>query len=158
MILCVTGNRALGDHPEAALWARRRLAEAMATEGCTVVVHGGARGPDTWAHDLAGVIGLRRVVFGGDGVVRDDLHGERPWCRPDDKPAPTATRAEWAPWYLHRDRVMVRWVARHAEAAGGARVLCLRAPWSRTNGAGYTADRARALGLDVTDLTFGGEQ
>ena len=138
MILCVTGNRALAERPDAERWARWR----------------GARGPDTWAHDIALSLAKRRVVFDGTGVCIDDLHGARPWCRPGDMPTSKAIPADWSAWYLHRDRVMVRWVARHAEVAGGATVLCLRAPWSRTNGAGYTAARATALGLSVINLEF----
>lgn len=154
MILLVTGNRALGDRPEAALWARRRLAEAMADDQVTAVVHGGARGPDSWAQDQARAIGLRCIVFDGTGMVIDDLCGERAWDVRAERPTQDSRPVQWAAWYLHRDRVMALWVARVAARAGGGRVLCLRAPWSRTNGAGYTADRARALGLDVVERVY----
>lgn len=56
---------------------------------------------------------------------------------------------------LQRDRAIVRDAVRAHAAGRSVRVLALVAPWSPTHGTEYTAERARAAGLEVVVKRFG---
>lgn len=148
-ILVVTGARVLDDTTAARAWARRAIVHAMGTVVAdvglvTLVVHGGARGPDAWSDELAVWLDIPRVVF--------SLSRFEPRVRSErgDRPAVEAERYRYDnsdP--LARNAAMVRWAADRAMEGHAVRVLALTASWSETGGTRHTMARARHHGLVV---------
>lgn len=165
MILGVSGSRALaqaGRPPAAEAWARDEIRRAFDAHAPTHVFTGAALGPDRWAADEARARQVTLVVYDLDGCVyvdgtlaRDGQGKPARWAR-EAAPGDGEIAAVWAAWCLHRDRMLVRQIARRAGELGGAHVLALLAPagWSRTNGTRYTVERARRLGLGVTERAY----
>ncbi len=153
-ILLVTGSRALADRADSAAWARGILYDAIRTPARPRVYTGDASGPDTWAIALAG---SGYTQWARDGAIycwmgAPDREGW--WIEPPHPPVLPRTRDEWRRRLLARDRAMVAHAALWASRGDTVRVLALRAPWSETHGTDYTAQHARAAGLDVRVLTY----
>lgn len=148
-ILVVTGARALDVHGPSRAWARRLVAHWMtiASEAGEVglVVHGDARGPDSWADYLALWLNLPRIVFSlvrpGAPVLWD---GQR------TRPARDAERYRYD-WRdpLSRNAAMIRWAADRRAESHDVSVLALTAPWSPTGGTRATMARALEYELPV---------
>lgn len=160
-ILVVTGARALDVHGPSRAWARRVVARAMTTPDrvgdVSLVAHGNARGPDTWANYLALWLHLPRVIWplvapgmpevwrGTDSRARLARDAERYRYDPRDP--------------LSRNEAMVRWASDLALEGHIVRVLALTAGWSGTGGTRHTMARARHHGLciehhDAPDWTW----
>lgn len=156
-ILLVTGARSAGDSRLAEAWARGAIAEAFDTHRPARLVTGDARGPDEWARVEAVRRGVPFYCYAGSGEITG-ADGRR-WGRwtKDLAPDSGAPRVEWAAWYLHRDRVMARQVARRGREGATVVVLALHAPWSKTQGTAFTVARAREAGLLVVELTVPAE-
>ena len=144
--LLVCGARELAYHPGAYWYICWRV-------GClldehprpTVLLQGGALGPDQWAATVARNRGVRVVTYLPGGVRLDTHARARRWA--DGDPGPLA-----------RNRAMVDGLAR----AGSARVVGFVAPWpASTRGTAATLTYARRLGLataeDVVPALVGGE-
>ena len=153
-ILLVTGSRALADRDDSAAWAQRILRDAIRTPEPPRVYTGDARGPDAWALALAGAEYTQWARDGAFycGMTHPWMEGW--WIAPPHPPATPRTRDEWRRRLLARDRAMVAHAALCASRGDTVRVLALRAPWSETHGTDYTAQHARAAGLDVRVLTY----
>lgn len=152
-ILLVTGARALADSRLAEEWARGAIAQAFDQEQPAKLVTGDARGPDEWARREAVKRGVAIFGYTGRGeIVGRDARVVGRWTR-DLPPDGDSHRTEWAAWYLHRDRVMVRQVVRRAREGATALVLALHAPWSTTQGTAFTVARAREAGLRIVECT-----
>ena len=149
VLVLVTGSRALAGHDDARVWLREQLA-ALAP---AVVVTGNAQGPDdeaaAWARDAG--VPLRR--YDGRGRITDGAATVARWEAPASMPSADAGRAQWAAWYLHRDRVMVRHVAARADRYT-VTGLALFAPSSETEGTAFTVARAKVAGLDIVGRKF----
>ena len=150
--LLVTGSRSLAKDPKAEAWARAILAEVIgALPPGSALIHGGATGPDSWAHAAicarareAGVVRWsycyrldgrlsRTIVVEG---VAYDLRASR-WD--DGDPGPLA-----------RNVYMVNEALPRAVAHGyKPRVLALVDSTSRTKGADHTVGLARKAGFPV---------
>jgi oligoribonuclease (3'-5' exoribonuclease) len=146
-LLCF-GARALDEGDAAARWAQDRLEEAIAAlPPGSVVLAGGARGPDTWAREVAGYYERLCVEYRLDGYRwRDGVRTEQQWT--DLLPESARVRDPSAPpsrWPLLRDDAMVEALVR-ARANQGWEVsgLGLSAFWSHTRGTEYTAARLAA--------------
>jgi hypothetical protein len=153
-ILVVTGARAAAASAPAEAWARGAIAEAFDTHHPAKLVTGDAHGPDDYARREAV---KRRVPFycyaGSGKITGADAREWGRWTQ-DLPPEPMTNRAEWAAWFLHRDRVMVRHVVRRVREGATALVLAIYAPWSVTEGTAFTVGRAKAHALDVLELTI----
>ena len=158
-ILVVTGARALDVHGPSRAWARRVVARAMTTPDrvgdVSLVAHGDAKGPDTWADYLALWLHLPRVgwplVAPGAPVV---WHGAGARAARDAE----RYRYDWRD-PLARNEAMVRWASDLALEGHIVRVLALTAGWSGTGGTRHTMARARHHGLciehhDAPDWTW----
>lgn len=145
-ILVVTGSRAFDVDPRSRFWAKAAITGSFANHIPGLVVHGGARGPDTYANELATWLGLPRVVF-GLGVS-----GLAVLCYPDGR----ARKINDAERYafsgkdpLSRNDAMNRWAADQAARGHAVKVVGLLAPWSNSNGTAYTLVSARNHDLDA---------
>lgn len=147
--LLVTGSRSLAKDPKAEAWARAILNPTIAElPPWSVVVHGGAIGPDRWAQESAefhvrGVPLLTYVLFvdGEKWVVTlgAGLHVNRVrWTEAKNQDP------------LVRNRHMVN-VEMPALVGRGykPRVLALVDSTSRTKGTGHTVGLARKAGYPV---------
>ncbi len=148
-ILVICGSRALDASPRPRRWAKREIAAALARFAPDVVVHGFARGPDTWADELAACLELPRVHFA--------LSVDRPWCfdaRGVGRLAKGAERYTYdgAPKVkpLARNEAMMRWAADRSTEGHIVMVLALRAPWATTKGTAHALTCARDFELAVT--------
>jgi len=150
-ILVVTGSRVLADQAGSERWALAVLHELVPI--AATVVTGDARGPDRWALTVARTTGRRWASYALDGFVRRGHGDPVRWGTPD--PKDQRNRATAAAWCLHRDRVLVADAVRAHAAGRSVRVLALVAPWSTTHGTEYTAERARAAGLEVVVRRYG---
>lgn len=150
--LLVTGSRSLAKDPDAAAWAKAILTEVIsALPPGSALIHGGATGPDLWAHEAVcararefGVVRWsycyhpdgrlsRSIVVEG---VAYDLRDSR-WN--DGDPGP-----------LTRNTYMVNEAVPKAVARGyEPRVLALVDSTSRTKGTDHTVGLARKAGYPV---------
>jgi hypothetical protein len=155
IIIC-TGSRTLADDPRAVTWARTILARELAS--ATLVVAGDARGPDTWAHDIAQ--GMVKPIdcerwcvaghvlrwnalpgrvggwsFAGDWAEMDTLR--------DPRKRPLARNAAMVNLYGPPDREST------------IRLVALIDPASRTQGTQHTVTLARAAGINVAMHVWG---
>lgn len=157
MILVISGSRTLADDPRAERWARALISAAWDSDPRPgAIVTGDARGPDEWARREAVTRGVPFYCYAASGEITGK--DARLWGRWTNElpPAPGEVRALWAAWYLHRDRVMIQHAARRFTRDGAdVRVLALVDPASRTNGTGFTIDRAKAAHLPVQVETWG---
>lgn len=153
-LLVVTGARATAESDRAAEWARGAIVQAFDQERPSKLVTGDARGPDDYARREAVKRRVPFYCYAGSGQItgRDG----RAWGRwtQDLPPDSDANRAEWGAWFLHRDRVMMRHVARRARDGATVCVLAIHAPWSETEGTAFTVGRARAAGLRIVELAI----
>lgn len=147
-IIIVCGARVLADSADARSWAKGIIATRIVSGGASVVAHGGAIGPDSWADELASWLDLPRVVFAlrgrravlvVGGRVRDVRHAER-YAYDSRDP-------------LGRNGVLMRWSADRAAEGHEVSVLALHAPWSSTQGTAHAARMAREIGLQVMEFT-----
>lgn len=153
-ILLVTGSRALADREDSATWAQGRITQALRAHPGSYVLTGDAHGPDAWAVVASA---SRHIILDRHGriraqIVRDGHDGW--WIDPPRPPPVPSGLHEWRDRLLARDRALVACARRYADQGHTVRVLALRAPWSETHGTDYTAQHARAAGLDVTMLTY----
>jgi hypothetical protein len=149
-LVLVTGSRALAGRDGAETW----LVEHLGALAPCVLVTGDARGPDAWAaqwgRDRQATI-TRTYRLSGAVCTADLNEPVGWWARRDERPPmPDDNRALWGAWCLHRDRRMVRHVARRA-ADYEVTVLALRSSTSATHGTEFTVGRARAAGLGVVE-------
>ena len=148
-IVIVTGSRALADSPEATRWAREILARELAS--ATLVIAGDARGPDTWAHEIAqgfaAPIDCERWCVNGAVERRVSAVG---WWRDDPWGTPETTTDP-------RRRPLVRNVAMIASCEGRAdtRIVGLIDAASKTRGTQHTLSIARSGGFNVTQFVWG---
>lgn len=150
--LLVTGSRSLAKDPKAEAWARAILAEVIGTlPPKSLLIHGGAVGPDSWAHWILDGrskepgVRLWSYCYHPDGrlsrtAIMDGAAwnvGKTRWH--DDDPGPPA-----------RNRHMVN-VEMPALVGRGyePRVLALVDSTSRTKGTGHTVGLARKAGYPV---------
>ena len=154
-LVLVTGSRALAGVVAARQWVDDRLGALTPA----VLVTGDACGPDAWAaswarrhkswcrlHLTSDPNPLRRYDLRGRITDTDD-RTTGAWTTAEP-PADDAVRALWGAWCLHRDRVMVRHVARRADRYA-VTVLALTSRSSDTKGTAFTVGRAKAAGLVV---------
>lgn len=120
--LAIVGSRCLEGSEE----ARRLVREAIERHRATVVVSGGARGVDTMAREEAQKLGIE---------VKEWLP-----LRPAQS---RDMRVAWAREYRARDRQI---------AADCACLVLIESKTTRTHGARYTHDRARALGKPTEEF------
>jgi hypothetical protein len=143
--LLVTGSRSLATRIARAEWAHAIVADAVrALPPGSLLLHGGATGPDQWAHDVAlhHRPDVAIHVYQPNGHLRrysersGDLRFVEPgrWSATDAGP-------------LARNRHLVHVLA--ALPGYTPRVLAVVDPASRTHGADHTARLARAAGLPV---------
>lgn len=148
-ILVVTGARVLDVDARPRRWARWCIARSFVAHGGSpagLVVHGGARGPDTWADELAEYLLLPRVVFPLVAPGRPAL-----WRGTRARAARDAERYAYdARDPLARNIAMARWGADRAAEGHHVEVLALTAPWSPTRGTRHAMARAEEFGLPVT--------
>ena len=147
-ILVVTGSRAFDVDDRSRFWAKAALTGSFVKYLPGLVVHGGARGPDTWAEELAAWLGLPRAVFELGGRAESKLphlrlpnssrllHGADRYRYPSADP-------------LARNDTMIRWAADQAARGHVVWVVGLRAPWSSTGGTARTLAAARNMELAV---------
>lgn len=145
-ILLVTGSRALDGAPQPEHDQTRAVLRAVReTFAPTVIVSGGAIGPDSWAVESAIDAGLDARVYDLDGCVRNAAGKTlRMWTK---APRPTP---------LDRNAAMVRDVAREARRGATVRVIGLEAGWSATKGTAHTVRLALSAGLAVTHTMITG--
>ena len=154
-LLVVTGARALDCAARPRRWALARLIEAFARYAPDVVVHGDARGPDSWAEDLALLAALP----------------PRRWSEPQRAPVVRSPNGEVRPVKdvgaypygdpLSRNEAMIRWAANMAVSDAPAvrgpghvvQVFGLLAPWSSTHGTAGTLLHARNMDLAVESIS-----
>lgn len=149
-VLLVCGSRELLYHPGAQRYVRHMIGHALRELAWlghpdTVVLHGGAKGPDRWAGELAQERGLRAVTYLPSGWRLDS------WARP----------RRWSPVAVHpleRNRAMVRALtnAERRVFEGGppwmTRVLGFVAPWpTETHGTEATLRYARREGHEARE-------
>jgi len=149
-VILVTGSRALADTPSAAEWCQGILADTIgALPPGSIVVHGFADGPDTWAWEACARFGVRQRAYYATGRLEDGVPAREGASR-------EIAVSRWIGWTsldaiplrrrpLERNRAMVSWCA----AQPDARCLALVAPWSRTHGTEHTAGLARKAGIAV---------
>ncbi len=155
VVLLVTGSRALDDSVVAEAWASEKLhARIGALPQKSVVVNGGAEGPDRWSSQIAHRYGLEYREYLLDGTIRANGVEVARWAV-DGKPVDDI-KLERA-WPLTRNRAMVTRFAVLAQdrAVKGVevRVLALVAAWSKTHGTEHTATLADGMGLPVETIT-----
>jgi hypothetical protein len=127
LLLLVTGSRALDDGAGCERWAKSQLIQVisnMPPEG--IVMHGGARGPDRWAGELARTYGYQEVIFLPTGAI---FGGRKPTWR-----NVVGDRELVAEDFLLRNKAMVMAVRDYSQRFGPVKVLGLRLPGARTNG------------------------
>lgn len=135
--LClITGSRQFTKTGEN--WCRAILGNLMVEfPRNTVILHGGAVGPDTWADELAEFIGMPRVRYFPTGRIEAfgiELNRDT-W-----KPIDFVNRQS----YLDRNSAMIH-AAILYNRYHGAPVVCVgfKHPNSKTNGTEYTVKRAK---------------
>lgn len=148
--LLVTGSRSLAKSRAAEAWAERILSSAvLELPRDSVVIHGGANGPDSWAHTIALYRPDSQVTVAvyrpnGSGMVV-------PVAAPGRIRRPMDFR--WNPGDpgpLARNAHMVEVVLSDVSQWGYApRVLALVDADSRTRGTDHTVRLARAAGIPV---------
>lgn len=144
-ILVVCGARVLDAGAESRRWAKAVIARRMVGWDATLVAHGGARGPDTWADELAAWLGLPRVVFlPGKTPLIVTARGRRA-IRGADRYLSTDP--------LSRNTAMMRWAADRAAEGHAVEVLALHAPWSTTHGTTHAVGVGRGFDLCVMQAT-----
>jgi hypothetical protein len=157
-----TGARCLRDTEASAAWAQDRLEEAVrATPPGSLLLSGGAEGPDTWLVEIVNVTNgelpperRRRLVEyranAGryvDGVRRGSWVGMVPRRGP----------CKGREWFLLRDRAMVAGLAQARRDGYECSVFALHAPWAATHGTAYTARQAEEAGFVVERAHCPGE-
>ena len=148
-ILVVTGSRAFDVDHRSRFWAKAAITGSFTNHLPGLVVHGGARGPDTWAEELAAWLGLPRVWFGVGGAGLAVLRLPNGHARKIND-AERYAYASRDP--LARNDAMMRWAADQAARGHAVQVVGLLAPWSKSNGTAYTLVSAR--NHDLTVETF----
>lgn len=147
-LLLITGSRRFVRTGED--WCRERILEVLRPMPLeTIVLHGGADGPDTWADEYARAYGLATVRYYASGRI--EAHGVE--CREQWKPIEGVTRQS----YLLRDDFMVH-SARLYLLSGRGPVACVgfRHPEAKTHGTEYTLKRARQAGLWTEERVYSG--
>lgn len=133
--ILVCGARELAYHPGAyayVCWRVGRLLDEHPRP--TVLLQGGALGPDRWAATVARNRGVRVVTYLPGGVRLDTHRKARRWAEGDPGP-------------LARNRAMVDGLAR---VRGSVCVVGFVAPWpAATRGTMATVAYARRLGLEA---------
>ena len=159
-LLVVCGARALCETPAATRWAKREIARALSgyrvgenglvASHVDLVGHGAARGPDTWADEIASWLGLPRVQLPCWG------HVTRPLVCVGAKTRPVREweRYVYEPRDPHgRNARLMEWARDQRDAGHVVAVLALHAPWATTGGTAHAVRCARSHGLDVVEYT-----
>lgn len=143
-VLLVTGSRALAERPEAEAWARAQIAARVAAlPPGSLVLAGGAAGPDTWAREAGRRAGVKVAELRLDGHVWvDERRLARTWYDPA-----TVTRDDARRWPLARNAALVEAATRARADGWDAEVLALKAPWSATDGTGHAHRLAAGAGI-----------
>ena len=135
-VLLVTGARELLCHPGAHAYVCWRVGWLAGELGASLILHGGALGPDTWAGETAERLGLRAVTYLPNGWRLDTHAPPRRWAADGADPGP-----------LVRNRAMV-----DAPLSAGwpLTVLGFLTPWQpATHGTAATLRYARQRGAEV---------
>jgi hypothetical protein len=140
--LLVCGARELAYHPGAHVYVCWRVGRLL--DECphpTVLLQGGALGPDRWAGTVARNRGVRVVTYLPDGVRLDTHALARRWAEGDPGP-------------LARNRAMVDGLTTARGLGWGALVVGYVTPWEpATRGTDATLRRAAECGLCVERVT-----
>jgi hypothetical protein len=136
-LLLVTGSRTLLHNAPARDWAQGLLRRAAANlPPGSVVLQGGASGPDRWAHLAAKAAGHRVVTFLVGGARVDTHAPARRWGASDDP--------------LVRNTALVDAAAKARDAGWLVAVMGLVDEVSETRGTDHTLRLAREAGLRVS--------
>lgn len=135
------GARVLCDWLDAERWARGKIDLVLNRRPWTHVVHGGARGPDTWSGEAGAARGLIVVTYALDGCVYVNGVVTRRWTE------------QRRPYPLDRNLEIVR--AMRLRNAAGAYVgfTGLKAAWSTTDGTGHAIRHAKDASLTTWTTT-----
>lgn len=155
-LLVVVGSRSFSDPPTDVLWSREwAKAEVWRWMKCRCRVgfaflSGGAAGPDSWGAAGARHLGADAVEYLLDGLCwvngSPRSGGGARWT--DESPPARGDGPDaWRRWCLKRDDAVA---AAAARARDRAEALAVVAPWSRTQGAAYTARRLSGAGVPTS--------
>lgn len=152
-LLLVTGSRSLmadlGGTHGSQLWAGNILIDRIekAAERPTLVISGGARGPDQMSSHLADGIGIgfREYRLCGFVYGRDTKGSMLRLSRWRDADGPVVSP-------LERNRALVAAAVKARESGWNVRVLGLIAPWAKTHGTSHTLAQAQHSGIEVTRI------
>lgn len=111
----------------------------------SVVMAGGAIGPDAWAAEHARSRHHDTVEYKLDGYRWLNGVKKEPWIN---------TASALIEYPLQRNVSMVAAAERAAKAGWNVGVLALYAPWSTTHGTAYTAKHAKAAGFEVSERIY----
>lgn len=144
-IAVVFGSRAIADTGAAMRWSRQTVAAwMMSGERPDVVIVPDGRGVGSTARRFARAAGIPYDVWRLNGEVMTAT-GPRRW---HDGPVPADPH-----WPLRRAAAMLDPVALARAAGAEVRALAVLAPWDTGGGDRWAIERARGLGLPVTELT-----
>lgn len=148
--LLVCGSRVLGDVKGATVWGRQIVAAAIAAlPPRSVVLTGGAVGPDAWAGEFASKRAVNLVEYRLDGFRW--VNGKwdyPPW--PHRLPIEPHERKGGRGFPLLRNQAMIDALAQ-LDPEWDRYVLALIAPWAQTQGTQFTVEHARRAGIRVDE-------
>lgn len=148
----ISGSRSLADGLAKESWAKDLISEAVSGLGLDDGVLTGAcpRSPDEWAGDLALARGVLLVEFALDGERYHDRQRHSRWAAPNTDINPV-TKARWP---LYRNDNLCLAAAKARSHGVDVTVHAFIDPKSRTQGTGYTANKAEEMGLVVKRHVF----